>query len=90
MLFAFPAKPMSAKLDYGFDFKNRLEAGETIVSGEVVVASGDVVISSVTVQGTIVKFLAEGGSDDRVNRLECKAVTSSGREPVLEAALPIS
>lgn len=85
----FPPKLVSAKLDYGFNFNNRLEIGETVVSSQVVVTKGAVVTSQVEYASGILKFFAEGGVKDEINIIEGRLTTDKGRVISLEASLPV-
>lgn len=75
-------KDPDAVLDYKWDWDDWLEAGESISSRTVTVASGDVTVnsSSITDSGRSVTAWLSGGAADTSNELTCHIVTDAGRE----------
>lgn len=72
-------KDPDAVLDYAFDMSLWLETGETILTGEVVVEEGDVVIDSVIVGPVSVVAWLSGGTLGTTAELRCRVETTEGR-----------
>lgn len=75
----WPHKDPNEVLDYRVDWTGRLESGETISTSTVFRASGDVVLDSQGFVGAIVTVWLSGGTDDSLNVLTSRIVTSAGR-----------
>lgn len=83
-MITWPAKDPDEVLDYGFDWANaddpRLEAGETLLTSDFSVASGDVEIDSQDFEATgIATVWLSGGTAGTVCTILNRVTTSGGR-----------
>jgi len=74
-----PNKLHDENLDYRFDFAKRMDTADTITSSTATVATGDVVVGSVTHTDTAVTFWLSGGTSGKVCEVLVEAVTTGGR-----------
>lgn len=78
-MFSWPAKDPDEVLDYQFNWTDRLEAGETIATSTMLVASGDVVIDSESNLGEVTTVWLSGGTDSTVSIITNRITTSALR-----------
>jgi len=84
---SFPAKRVSAVLDYAFDWSAWLADSETIVTHAVMV-TGDVVVDSNSEAGGVVIAWLSGGSES-TQSVNCTITTSAGRTDSRSARLQV-
>lgn len=77
--FTAPSKDPSAVLDYGMDWTNWLDAGETISAQSVVVAPAGLTIGQVMQADGIVSWRVSGGTLGQDYIATCRVTTSIGR-----------
>ena len=82
----FPRKLPIEVWNCGVDFKNQINAGDTITSGNAVLSSGSVAVANPSVTGTIVTFQVSGGTTGSLCEVIVSCATSSG-ETLAEPAL---
>lgn len=68
-----------AVLDYPFDWSAWLDDGETIVSHDVEVETGDAVLDSTVATTTAVVAWVSGGTVNTYAQVRCRITTSEGR-----------
>lgn len=78
--FTAPTKDPEAVLDHGMDWRDWLDAGETISGTPIVVASpAGLTISSITQASGIVNWRVSGGALGRDYIATCRITTNLGR-----------
>lgn len=71
-------KDPNATLDFGFDWSEWLESGETISSYVLYVGSGLTKVSDVNTSGSVIVWLSSGSAGNRYT-VACQITTTSGR-----------
>lgn len=92
----WPAKQPEEKIWATFNFRRRLDAGETIVSiaTDVTLIGGDdaspaAILSTQTQIGGLIMQRLIGGYDGAAYRVRCLAITSNDRVLKLAGILPV-
>lgn len=75
----WPPKDPNEVLDYQFDWTDRLQVGETIVTSDFILAEGTVTIGSETFVGALCTVWLSGGTEGSINILTNRITTSVGR-----------
>ena len=78
-MYSWPHKDPNEVLDYRVDWTARLESGETLVTSNVFLASGSVVIDSQANAGAVVTVWLSGGVESSINVLTNRITTNQGR-----------
>lgn len=86
---SWPSKDPDEVLDYRFDWTDRLLAGETILTSDFVLASGDVVLGSESVASPVTTVWISGGTAGTVSVITNRVVTSQGRTYDVSARLRV-
>lgn len=66
------------KLYRAFDWQYWLSDGETILTAQITCDDDDLVISNITIDGSLVKYQVKGGVAGKAYTISCKITTSAG------------
>lgn len=75
----WPTKDPDEVLDYQFDWTDRLEDAETIVTSTFVRASGDVTLGANDTAGAVTTIWISGGTAGTLSVITNRITTSEGR-----------
>lgn len=70
----------NARLDYTFDWSDRLDEAETIINYVLEVVTGDITVDTDSEAAGVVTAWLEGGTNGTRAKVTCHIVTSVGRE----------
>lgn len=88
MAYRMPNKDPSARLDYVWDWRQWLAAGDSIATYAVAVPMG-LVLDEAEEAGGVVTAWFTGGSEGSAYEITCAIVTTEGREDERSILIPV-